>query len=106
MIVTIRAVIIAALFAPALPALAAEAQKPAAAQAPSTTIGLQINPEFFGNPAEANFGQFADYYVQGTITQIVAPGWAVSGDVQITNIVTNSPPTIVGLVEGSAGYTF
>ncbi len=106
MIVTIRSLLTAALLAAAAPAVAAEAQKPAAAPAPSTTIGLQINPEFFGNPAEANFGQFADYYLQGTITQIVAPGWAVSGDVQITNIVTNSPPTIVGLVEGSVGYTF
>src|SRR5664279_830941 len=56
-------------FASDLPAMAAPAAKPAAAPTNGTTIGLELSPEFFADPANAKYGQINDAYFKGTITQ-------------------------------------
>jgi hypothetical protein len=53
--------------------------------AQSTTIGLEMSPEFGANPASASYGDLDDIYVKGTISHTVAPGWSIGGSGQVTD---------------------
>jgi hypothetical protein len=104
--------LVAALIGAAAPATAADlpvtaaTAKPTAPATNGTTIGLEASPEFFADPANVKYGQINDFYIKGTVTQTVAPGFTVAGSLQAVDKLSNSPATFQGLFEGSAAYKF
>ena len=101
----------AALLLSAAPAFAADLEAPppatpapAPAAAPTTTIGLEVSPELFADPNSATFGNLNDVYGKGTITEVVAPNFTISGIAQLTNKVTTA--TWQTQLELNAAYKF
>ena len=91
-------------FAADLIAAPADPAKPAPAATNGTTIGLELSPEFFADPANAKYGQLNDVYFKGTVTQTVAPGWSISSSLQTVDKTSNSPATWQFLVDGNLAY--
>ncbi len=91
-------------FAADLIAAPADPAKPAPAATNGTTIGLELSPEFFADPANAKYGQLNDVYFKGTVTQTVAPGWSISSSLQTVDKTSNSPATWQFLVDGNVAY--
>ena len=92
-------------FAADLPSKAAVVAAPAA-PAPTTTIGIEGSPEWFADPNNAKYQQINDYYLKGTVSTTVAPGWTVGGALQWTDKVSNSPVTSQYQVEGNVAYKY
>jgi hypothetical protein len=97
------AVIAAPALAADLPAKVAPTAK-AAAPAPTTTIGIELSPEIVANPTSPDLGKVTDYYLKGTVTEIVAPGWTVAGFLQGTEKILNTPNTQQYQVEADVAY--
>jgi len=100
------------LLAVATPAFAADLPTKAplvaapAAPAPTTTIGIEGSPEWFADPNNAKYGQINDYYLKGTISTTVAPGWSVGGALQWADKTSNNPVTNQFQVEGNVAYKY
>jgi hypothetical protein len=89
-----------------LPTKAPVLAAPAAAPAPTTTIGIEGSPEWFADPNNAKYQQINDYYLKGTVSTTVAPGWSVGGALQWSDKTSNSPATNQYQVEGNVAYKY
>ncbi len=95
----------------ALPAFAADlpvkAAAAPAAPAPTTTLALEVSPEFVA-ASGATQNNIADWYAKGTVSYAVAPGWTVAAAVQDT--IKPATSAFNGLyqyqIEASAAYKF
>lgn len=92
-------------FAADLPSKGAAVAAPKA-PAPTTTIGIEGSPEWFADPNNAKYQQINDWYLKGTISTVVAPGWTVGAAVQGTDKVSNNPVTQQYQVEGNVAYKY
>lgn len=79
------AILAASVLAAATPAFAADlpslaAPKAAIPAAPiTTTIGLEVGPDFVANSNLATYGQLTDSYISASIGYAFAPNWSISG---------------------------
>ena len=105
-----------ALAAPALvaaPALAADLMapaKPAAAApapAPTTTIGIEVSPEFGADPSvPAKYDQLQDDYFKGSISHSLGNGFSIGSSFQFVDKTTATPNLFNYLVDASLAYKF
>lgn len=89
----------------AAPAFAADleapvAAKPAAAPAPTTTIGIEISPEF-----KTTDNSLADVYAKGSLSESLGNGFSVGTSFQFVD-KSGSPATYQYLVDVSGAYKF
>jgi hypothetical protein len=83
------ALLAASVLAAATPALAADLSSPVAPKAIpaapiTTTIGLEVGPDFFANSNASNYGQLADSYISANIGYSFAPNWSIGGSIKST----------------------
>jgi hypothetical protein len=99
----LAALLAAPAFASDLPK-APDAPKPAPAPAATTTIGLEVSPEFFGDPSKSTYGSLNDAYFKGSISESIAPGWTAAASLQLVDKLSNNPVTYQALIDGTLAY--
>jgi hypothetical protein len=83
------ALLAASVLAAATPALAADLPSPVAPKAIpaapiTTTIGLEVGPDFVANSNLSTYGQLTDSYISANIGYSFAPNWSIGGSFKNT----------------------